>query len=599
MNKKMGKRRSKWRAIQWLREWNHKRLHDRRRGRRWIPYEEWIARNEMSLGSAVASQLVTLVVDVSGATKAQIGRMARCILAQSHLQWELLVVHDAASSARAGDLLAAVRSAGHAGMARPLGQWRGAGAAQLGQCINGEWACILPVDVLMHDKALTEALAGLDTCRHAEVIYADQDQIYTDGVRFAPHFKPDFNIEMLLSWNYIGRTFLIRTPVLMKLMAEDGAAFGDPAFAYDLLLKCSHFLNPAQILHVPRILFHQCSDELPDDEAAHLACAGVNDEDLKAIRFHVAAYMPGVEVDYLQGRIGFRLKFPLPTQLPLVSILIPTRNALPLVKRCIESLVAVTTYRRYEIILIDNGSDDPEALRYFKSLQDSGMATVMRDDRPFNYSALNNAATRLAKGELILLLNNDTECVDGEWLSEMVSHAVRPEVGCVGAKLLYPDGNIQHVGVIMGVGGVAGHAFVGMSPETQGYFSRAKLLQAISGVTAACLLVKREIYDAVGGLDEVNLPVAYNDVDFCLKVVELGYRNILTPFSVLYHHESATRGSDFDSENIKRYRKEFDHMRKRWGQMLDNDPAYNVNLTLDGCDFSLSPSPRPFVLARN
>ncbi|RMU65027.1 hypothetical protein ALP29_201365 [Pseudomonas syringae pv. avii] len=251
----------------------------------------------------------------------------------------------------------------------------------------------------------------------------------------------------------------------------------------------------------------------------------------------------------------------------------------------------MTTYTHYEIILIDNGSDDPESLEYFAQLDLEENIRVLRDDGPFNYSALNNAAVRIANGELIGFINNDIEVISPEWLSEMVSIALQPKVGAVGARLWYPDNTLQHGGVIVGLGGVAGHSHKYLPKGAPGYFCRAELIQEFSAVTAACLIVKKSIVDEVGGLDEENLKVTFNDVDFCLRVQEAGYLNVWTPFAELYHRESATRGHEDTPQKQQRFSQEVQYMKSRWPQMLV-DYVYNPNLTLDYEDFSLAWPPR-------
>lgn len=241
---------------------------------------------------------------------------------------------------------------------------------------------------------------------------------------------------------------------------------------------------------------------------------------------------------------------------------------------------------------MDNGSDDTDALAYFDTLKRNPNFTVLRDDRPFNYSQLNNLAARYANGDILGLINNDIEVISPEWLGEMVSHCLRPGVGAVGAKLLYPDGRLQHGGVILGVGGVANHAHLFIDKNSPGYFARANLIQQFSAVTAACLLVKKSIYQEAGGLDETNLAVAFNDVDFCIRLGKLGYRNIWTPHALLYHHESATRGEDIAPEKRARFVSEVNYMMQTWGQEFVSDPAYNPNLNLQFPNFSLSTEPR-------
>jgi glycosyltransferase involved in cell wall biosynthesis len=249
--------------------------------------------------------------------------------------------------------------------------------------------------------------------------------------------------------------------------------------------------------------------------------------------------------------------------------------------------------------VVDNGSDDPAALAYLASLADGthplarGRARVVRYEAPFNYSAINNFAVRQARGDLVALLNNDLEAITPDWLDEMASHAMRPEIGCVGALLYYPNDTIQHAGIILGLGGVAGHAFRDFPRGTEGVFNRARLVQNYSAVTAACLVVRKAVYEQAGGLDEKELAVAFNDVDFCLKVREAGYRNLWTPFAEFVHHESASRGVDDTDEKAARFRSEVEAMLGRWGSKLLRDPAYNPNLTLDHTDFSLANPPRP------
>jgi GT2 family glycosyltransferase len=288
------------------------------------------------------------------------------------------------------------------------------------------------------------------------------------------------------------------------------------------------------------------------------------------------------------------VRYALPDILPLVSLIIPTRNGLQLLQQCIESIVQKTTYPNYEILIIDNGSDELEILEYFKVLVTDSRIRVIRDHSPFNYSALNNAAVKLARGELIGLINNDIEVISPDWLSEMVSHALRPEVGAVGAKLLYLNSTVQNAGDILGVGigHIAGHAHKDLPRDEHGYFGRANLIQSFSAVTAACLVIRKSTYESLGGLNEVDLQIVYNDVDFCIRLRNAGYRNIWTPYAELYHHESATRGYEDTPEKKARFKREIAYMQSQWGDALQNDPAYSPNLTIHKGDFSLAWPPR-------
>lgn len=288
------------------------------------------------------------------------------------------------------------------------------------------------------------------------------------------------------------------------------------------------------------------------------------------------------ELDYV------RVRYQLPTHQPLVSMIIPTRNGLDVLSVCIDSILEKTTYKNYEIIIVDNGSDCPDTLEYLKTIQNKYInVTVLTDDSPFNYSALNNKAAAIAKGEILALVNNDVEVITPEWLTEMVGHAIQPQNGAVGARLWYPDDTLQHGGVIM-VGGVAGHAHKHLPKGLPGYACRAIVSQNYSAVTAACLLVRRDVFEQVGGLNEKDLTVAFNDIDFCLKVQEAGYLNVWTPYAELYHYESKTRGFEDTPEKKQRFEKEVQYMRGRWAHILDADPYYNPNLTMAREDFSLA-----------
>ena len=288
----------------------------------------------------------------------------------------------------------------------------------------------------------------------------------------------------------------------------------------------------------------------------------------------------------------YRVRYPIPSPAPLVSIIIPTRNGANFLKTCIDSILVKTLYSPYEIIVIDNQSDKEDALAYLKFLEREKLAAVIKYDAPFNYSAINNFAVLQSKGSLICLMNNDIEVISKDWLNEMVAQASRPEIGAAGPMLYYPDDTIQHAGVILGLGGVAGHIYTGYARGSCGYKNHACLVQNLSAVTAACLVVRKDVFQEVGGLDEINLPVAFNDIDFCLRLLEKGYRNLWTPFVELYHHESATRGYEDTPEKIKRFQNEISYMQERWGDLLKYDPAYNPNLTLDGVGSDLALPPR-------
>jgi GT2 family glycosyltransferase len=298
------------------------------------------------------------------------------------------------------------------------------------------------------------------------------------------------------------------------------------------------------------------------------------------------------KVELLLENAGMsRVTFELPFVKPLVSIVIPTRNGADLLKRCVDSLLGKTLYKPFELIIVDNGSTDPRALALLHSYSQLPDIKVLRVDAPFNFSALNNEAVRHARGTLLCLLNNDMEITQPDWLDVLCGYALLPESGAVGAALWYPDDRLQHGGVVLAGASVAGHMHHLMHRGAPGYFGRAVLAQQVSAVTAACLLVKKSLYESVGGLDEAGLSVAYNDVDFCMKLGQAGYQNLYIPYAAMYHYESASRGRDASGERAQRLLRENQCMQDRWGAALANDPFYSPNLAIEGGRFFMLASP--------
>jgi GT2 family glycosyltransferase len=286
-----------------------------------------------------------------------------------------------------------------------------------------------------------------------------------------------------------------------------------------------------------------------------------------------------------------RVRYALPAALPLVSIVVPTRNALTFLEPCVESVLGVSSYPCIELLVIDNLSDDPGTLAYLDRIAQRPRVRVLRYPHPFNFSAINNFAAQAATGEILCLLNNDTVVITPDWIETMLGHLLQAEVGAVGAKLLFADNRVQHAGVAVGPGGCANHLHVMLDRNAPGYCDRAILPQDLSAVTAACLMTWRKLFLDIGGLDRLNLPVAFNDVDYCLRLREAGYRVIWTPYAELYHHESVSRGKDTHTEKARRAAREVAYMRKRWQQVMRNDPFYNPNLNYVRPDFSLNRCP--------
>jgi GT2 family glycosyltransferase len=297
----------------------------------------------------------------------------------------------------------------------------------------------------------------------------------------------------------------------------------------------------------------------------------------------------GATIEALPDISMLRVRYPVPNPGPLVSLIVPTFNQYRLLSQCVEGLLKKTSYSNIEVIIVDNRSDDAQTLEYLRELPNrDARVKVIKDLGAFNFSRINNHAVKHATGSILGFINNDIEVIHPEWLSEMVSHIVRPDVGAVGARLLFPNGTIQHVGVITGIGGVAGHMFKCMPMNSFGYFCRAILPQDLSAVTAACMLVKKELFDTVGGFDEERLAVAFNDIDLCLKLRQLGKRVVFTPYAELLHHESVTRGYEDTPEKKERFDREFAAMQKKWGEALTSDPFYNPNLSYDDGNFQIA-----------
>lgn len=454
------------------------------------------------------------------------------------------------------------------------------------QVAAGEWIALLDHDDRLAEYALYFVVEAINRRPNVSLLYSDEDKLDAHGVRYDPYFKCDWNEDLFYSHNLISHLGVYRKAIVDAIGGFRQGYEGSQD--HDLALRFIERIAASQIHHIPRVLYHwrthSESTSLAASAKPYAAVAGV-----KALNGHFERV--GVAATVEDYGYGYRVKYALPAQLPLVSLIIPTRNAHHLVRQCIESIRSKTLYPCYEILLIDNGSDEPESLRYFDELKTQEVR-VLRDDRPFNFSALNNRAVDVMQGSIVCLLNNDVRVIEPAWLGEMVSHALRPEIGAVGAKLLYPDDTVQHAGVVVGVRGVASHSHKLFDGHSHGYFCRLSLISCYSAVTAACLAIRKNVFREVGGLDEENLAIAFNDIDFCLRVREAGYRNLFTPYALLYHHESLSRGAEDTPEKIQRFAREVRYMKKRWGNVLLTDPAYSPNLTLDRDDFSLAMPPR-------
>lgn len=458
------------------------------------------------------------------------------------------------------------------------------------QLATGSFMALLDHDDQLHELALFYVAREILSHPEADIIYTDEDKIDGSGVRYDPYFKSDFNYDLFLNQNMICHLGVYRLALVRDVGGFRKGFEGSQD--YDLALRVIEHSSTEKIRHIPRALYHW---------RAHQGSAAAS-IDAKPYSLIAATRAVG---EHLQRRGIFatvesspkiqemlRVRYALQEPLPSVEIIVLTRDKASVLKTCIDSIISKTTFRNYTITIVDNGSVEPETLGFFESLRSNARIFVVRDDSPFNFPKLNNNAVRRSTSDFVCLLNNDTEVITPGWLEEMLGHAVQREVGAVGARLWYPDKTLQHGGIITGIGGIAGHAHKYFAENEPGYFYRACLQQSYSAVTAACMLVRRSSYLEVHGLDEEHLQVACNDVDFCLRLKEAGYRNVWTPYAELYHHESLTRGYEDTPEKHLRFQKEITYMQQRWGDILHQDPAYNPNLTLESEDFALAWPPR-------
>ena len=452
-----------------------------------------------------------------------------------------------------------------------------------------DWVGIVDAGDQLAPDALFRVAHALREHPEWQLVYTDEDSLTPDGQHVNPHCKPDFNIDYLRSLPYIGGLLLIKKELFAELGGFDPAA--DGAEDYDLILRAWEKIGDAGIGHIPEVLYHRLQG------GGH--CSKSVEEIIQVSQTVLQQHLQrlGIAAEVSPGPFppSTRVRYPLHEK-PLVSILIPTRNQLGYLQRCVESLIEKTQYPAYEILIIDNDSDDAEARTYLDMLaaqeeQLAGRLRVLRHPGPFNFSAMNNRAVEQARGDYLLLLNNDTAALHEDWLDEMVSHALRPEVGVVGAKLLFPDGKIQHAGVILGMRGPAEHPFIGQPPEYRGYFGRAMLTQNLSAVTGACLLISKALYQELGGLDEQRFKVSYNDIDLCLKVREAGHKIVFTPWAMLLHEGSASQRGEVEkkpsAEKEQRFAGEKMAFYQKWLPQLAFDPAYNRHLSLASTDFLL------------
>lgn len=560
-----------------------------------VDYEQWYE-NHKALPEELEKQknekwkrkpLISIVVPVYNTPQVFLRQMIESVQNQSYSEWELCIGNASPENKEMKKILEEYKNDARIKEVEiPENKGISQNTNRAMEIASGEWIGLLDHDDLLAPNALYEIAKAVNEHPDAEVIYTDEDKVTTDlKEHFQPHLKPDFNLDLLRSNNYICH-FFVASRDLIKRVGGFRPEFNG-AQDYDLILRCTE--QAKQIVHIPKILYHWRVHKAStaDNPASKMYAF---DAGKRAIEEHLVRCRTKGTVQHTKDLGFYRVKYEVCGE-PLVSIIIPNKDQSEALKKCLDSIREKTSYRNYEIIIVENNSEEPETFAFYKKIAGEKIKIVTWEGE-FNYSAINNFGVRHARGDYLLLLNNDVEIINGDWLTEMLSHCQRKEVGIVGAKLYYPDNKIQHAGIIIGIGGVAGSVFVGLPRAFSGYLHKASIQLDLSAVTAACMLVKRSVFEQVGGLEE-KLKVAFNDVDFCLRVREKGYLVVYDPYAELYHYESKTRGAEDTKEKIRRFQTEIEYMRSHWiGLLKKGDPYYNCNLSLTKWDYSLKNNQR-------
>lgn len=560
-----------------------------------IVYSKWLpahlpTKKELEYQKTVDFEwkpLFSVVVPLYKTPEKYLLRLIESMKEQTYSHWELCLSDGSGANSPIRELLEnAVKEDGRIKVIsheEPLQISENTNAAI--EAAAGEFIVFADHDDELLPHALYECAKALNENRETEVLYSDEDKMSMDGHKFfQPHFKPDFNIDLLCTVNYICHLFVAKKTLIDKvgmLRREfDGAQ------DYDFIFRCVEEAGEERIHHIPKILYHWRSHEDSTSENPESKLYAF-DAGQRAVQAHYDRICVPVKVSKGEFLGLYRTKFLLENE-PLISIIIPNKDHIDDLKRCMDSIEKRSTYRNFEFIIVENNSEDPETFAYYQQLEATNSRVhVVYWKGIFNYSAINNFGVQYAHGEYLLLLNNDTEIINEDCLEELLGYCTREDVGAVGARLYYEDDTIQHAGVVIGFGGIAGHCFVQQKRGFTGYCHRIICAQDYSAVTAACMMVKKEAFEKVGGLSE-EFQVAFNDIDFCLKLGRAGYHIVYNPYAELYHYESKSRGLEDTPEKVARFNREIAEFEKRWPEILrDGDPYYNPNLTLDSQDFSL------------
>lgn len=558
-----------------------------------VPYGSWYEAHKVkpeelkrqSMHQFPYAPLISVVVPAYHTPEVFLREMVDSLRNQSYPNWELCIANASPEDQEMGSILKEYTDQDSRIRVKEL-------AENLGIAENtnvafglatGEFVGLLDHDDLLAPDALYEIVKLLNEDEAYDVVYTDEDKVTTDlSEHFQPHLKPDFNLDLLRSNNYICHFFVVR-----RTLVEKTGGFRkefDGAQDYDFIFRCME--GARKIGHVPRILYHWRTHKAStaDNPASKMYAFEAGK---KAIEGNLArSGIKGAVVRHTPDYGFYDVTYPLQGE-PLISIIIPNKDHRDTLKQCLDSVIGLSTYKNYEILIVENNSEQQETFTYYEELEQSENIRVLTWTGEFNYSAINNFAVKEAKGDYLLFLNNDIQVITPGWMEAMLSNCQRPEVGIVGGKLYYPDDTIQHAGIIMGIGGIAGHAFLGMKRSRTGYLHKASLQMDYSAVTAACMMMKHEVFLKIGGFEE-KLTVAFNDVDLCLRTGQEGYLVVYNPHVEMYHYESKSRGTEDSKEKVRRFQSEIEFMRSRWiGLLKEGDPYYNKNLTLSKWNYSL------------
>ncbi|MGN0374541.1 MAG: glycosyltransferase, partial [Butyrivibrio sp.] len=554
-------------------------------------YNRWIKEHEATQEELVKQRnthfpvepLFSIVVPVYKPNDKFFAGMLKSVLNQTYGKWELCIADGGHSVEKiVRDVCKGDTRVKYIPLEENLGISGNTNKAL--EVATGDYIVLGDHDDIIRPDALFECAGVINENPDTDVIYSDEDKLDSSrNKRVLPNFKPDYSPDFLRCINYICHLFVFSRRLYNKTGCFNSEF--DGAQDYDMILRCCE--QAEKIVHIPKVLYswriHGNSTAGNPESKKYAFTAGK-----KAIEAHLKRVGLKAVISDVENAVGlYRVEYELDSE-PKISILIPNKDHHEDLDKCIRSIAGRQDYTNYEIIIIENNSTEDDTFRYYKDIEkEFDCVKVVYYKGGFNYSKINNFGAGYATGEYLLLLNNDTEMIGRDCLRELMSYGIRPDVGIVGAKLLYEDDTVQHAGVIMGLGGLAGHAFVNNAKDDGGYQSRANIPQNLSAVTAACLLTRKSVYDEVGGLEE-DLQVAFNDVDYCLKVRDKNYLVVFNPYALLHHYESKSRGYENTREKIERFEKEASYLNRKWKKIIsEGDPYYNVNLTLSKSDFSL------------